>query len=44
MTGCGPFLHNDPNDRPEAVFGGTTTLHAGPGQEPYIILPIVPAK
>ena len=22
FTGVGPFLHNDPNDRPPAVFGG----------------------
>src|SRR5262249_50886676 len=23
FTGCGPFLHDDPRDRPIAVFGGT---------------------
>ena len=27
LTGCGPFLHNEPGDRPPAIFGGTTTLH-----------------
>ena len=29
LTGCGPFLHDDPRDRPPAIFGGTTTLHFG---------------
>ena len=29
LTGCGPFLHDDPRDRPPAVFGGITGLHFG---------------
>ena len=29
MKGCGPFIHTDPEDRPAAIFGGKTTLHAG---------------
>ncbi len=44
LTGCGPFLHNDPLDRPPAVFSGTTTLHFGRGKAPYLLLPIVPPK
>lgn len=44
MTGCGPFLHDDPEDRPPAVFGGRTTLHAGAGRQPYLLLPIVPPR
>ena len=24
------FLHNDPDDRPASIFGGTTTLVSGP--------------
>jgi predicted acyl esterase len=44
FTGCGPFLHNDPADRPMDIFGGTTTLHSAPGQENFIILPIIPEK
>ena len=32
LTGCGPFLHDDPEDRPPAVFNGTTTLHFGTRQ------------
>jgi predicted acyl esterase len=44
LTGCGPFLHDDPRDRPPAIFGGTTTLHFGAGRQPYLLLPIVPPK
>ncbi|OFV97726.1 MAG: peptidase S15 [Acidobacteria bacterium RIFCSPLOWO2_02_FULL_61_28] len=44
MRGCGPFLHDDPRDRPPAIFGGTTTLHAGPGRHPSVLLPVIPAK
>ena len=42
LRGCGPFLHDDPRDRPPEIFGGTTTLHAGPGREPYLLLPFIP--
>ena len=41
LTGCGPFLHNDPRDRPAAVFGGTTTLHIGPDHPAYVLLPVI---
>jgi len=41
LRGCGPFLHNDPEDRPEAVFGGTTTLVADAARRPYLLLPII---
>jgi len=44
LRGCGPFLHDDPRDRPASVFGGRTTLHAGPSQQAYVLVPIVPAK
>jgi hypothetical protein len=44
LTGCGPFLHNDPRDRPPAIFNGTTSLHFGRGKQPYLLLPIVPPK
>jgi predicted acyl esterase len=44
LTGCGPFLHNDPRDRPLAIFGGTTSLHFGRGRAPYLLLPIIPPK
>jgi len=29
MRGCGPFIHDDPTDRPLAIFGGKVTLHFG---------------
>jgi hypothetical protein len=42
LTGCGPFLHNDPRDRPVKVFGGKVTLHMGPKYPSYILVPIIP--
>jgi predicted acyl esterase len=44
LTGCGPFLHNDPQDRPAEIFGGITTLHFGGGMAGYLLLPIIPEK
>ena len=44
LTGCGPFLHNNPKDRPPAIFNGTTTLHFSGGKAPYLLLPIIPPK
>ncbi len=43
LLGCGPFLHDDPGDRPPDVFAGRNTLHFGPGREPYLLLPVIPA-
>jgi len=42
LRGCGPFLHDDPLDRPTAVFGGTTTLHADAVHAPFVLLPVIP--
>jgi predicted acyl esterase len=39
LRGCGPFLHNDPRDRPADVFGGTTTLHLN---DSYVLIPVIP--
>ena len=44
FTGNGPFLHNDPRDRPISIYGGKTTLHLGGGRENFVLLPIIPAK
>ncbi|MGO8907746.1 MAG: CocE/NonD family hydrolase [Bradyrhizobium sp.] len=44
LKGCGPFLHDDPIDRPANIFGGTTTLHFGRDIGAYLLLPIIPAK
>jgi predicted acyl esterase len=42
--GTGGMTHDDPDDRPREVFGGTVTLHAGGPRESYLILPIIPTK
>jgi predicted acyl esterase len=42
LKGCGPFLHDDPEDRPEEVFGGTVTLHTGAEHPAYVLLPVIP--
>jgi predicted acyl esterase len=43
MKGCGPFVHDDPVDRPADVFGGKVSLHFGAGQGASLLLPIIPA-
>ena len=43
-TGCAIFRHDDPRDRPAAVFGGDVTLHAGPKMPAHVLLPVIPAK
>ena len=44
FSGVGPFKHDDPRDRPVSVFGGDVTLHAGPGRNAYLLLPVIPAR
>jgi hypothetical protein len=44
FTGCGPFLHDDPRDRPVALYGGTTTIHLGGGRDNFVLLPIIPPR
>jgi uncharacterized protein len=44
LLGCGPFLHNDPDDRPADVYGGTVTIHADDGRRPWVLLPVVPRR
>jgi hypothetical protein len=41
FSGCGPFLHDDPIDRPNDIFGKKTTLHFSRDQKPYLLLPII---
>lgn len=43
LTGCGPFLHNDPFDRNENLES-ITTLHFSPENPSYLLLPIIPEK
>ncbi len=42
LLGCGPFLHNDPRDRPASIFGGTTTLHLDADGANYVLVPVIP--
>jgi uncharacterized protein len=44
FSGCGPFLHDEPSDRPEELFGGTTTLHLGPDTAAYVLAPVIPSE
>jgi len=44
VRGRGPFLHDDPRDRPAATFGGRTTLHFASGQDSYVIVPQIPPR
>ena len=44
LRGCGPFLHDDPTDRPGKLFAGVTTLHNGKDRQPFLLVPIVPRK
>jgi len=43
-NGCAIFRHDDPRDRPAEIFGGDVTLHTGPKEQAYVMLPIIPAK
>ena len=43
MRGCGPFVHDDPEDRPASIFGGKVTLHFGPDRASSVLLPVVPS-
>ena len=42
LTGCGPFLHDDPLDRPMEVFGGEVTVHTGPEHASWLLVPVIP--
>jgi predicted acyl esterase len=44
MKGCGPFLHDDPRDRPLAIFGGKNTVYAGGKSRSYVVLPVIPNR
>jgi predicted acyl esterase len=44
MKGCGPFVHDDEQDRPPAIFGGKVTLHMGPKHPAKLLVPVIPKK
>jgi hypothetical protein len=43
LRGCGPFLHDEPRDRPAREFAGRTTVHFGPAHPAWLLLPVIPA-
>jgi predicted acyl esterase len=40
--GPGAFMHDDPRDRPAALYGGSVTLHTGGVFDSALLLPIIP--
>ena len=44
FTGVGPFLHDDPDNRPDKIFDNTVTLHIGPDCPAHVLLPVIPEK
>ncbi|MFI9415099.1 CocE/NonD family hydrolase [Nocardia gamkensis] len=42
LTGVGPFLHDDSDDRPQEIYGGQVTLHTGGDHASYLLLPVIP--
>ena len=44
LKGCGPFLHDDPRDRPPETFAGTTTLHVDPERPAFLLAPVIPPR
>ena len=44
FTGVGPFLHNDVRDRPPEIFDGNITIHTGPENVSWLMLPIIPSS
>ena len=41
LLGCGPFLHDDPRDRPARLFDGITTVHIDQSGSNHVLVPIV---
>lgn len=44
LKGCGPFLHDDPRDRPPETFAGRTTLHLQADSPASLLLPMIPNR
>jgi uncharacterized protein len=41
FQGVAWFTHNDPRDRPKAIFDSTNTLHTGGARQSYLLLPVI---
>jgi uncharacterized protein len=44
MRGSGIYLHDDPEDRPPEVYGGTVTVATGDDHASYLLVPVIPAQ
>jgi predicted acyl esterase len=44
LTGCGPYNHDEPRDRPSDVFGGAVTLHLDPSRPSFLLVPVIPSE
>lgn len=44
MTGCGPFTHTDPKDRPPKIFDGEVTVYSGEGRASFVQVPLIPKR
>ncbi len=42
MRGSGPFLHDNPIDRPAEIFDNEHTVYGGGDRGSYLLLPIIP--
>ncbi len=42
--GTGGMTHDDPDDRPEEVFGGKVTLYASEQHPSHLLVPLIPPK
>ncbi|HTF48884.1 MAG TPA: CocE/NonD family hydrolase C-terminal non-catalytic domain-containing protein, partial [Pseudonocardia sp.] len=41
LRGSGPFLHDDPSDRPALTYAGLTTVHTGDDRSSWLRLPVI---
>lgn len=44
MRGCGPFVHDDPDDRPASIFDTQVTLHFDSPEDAFLLLPLIPGN
>jgi predicted acyl esterase len=44
MRGAGPFLHNDPVDRPAEIFDNQVSIYSGPERQSHLLIPIIPRE
>ncbi len=40
--GTGGMTHSDPDSRPAEIFGGSVSLHFGPGRPAHLLVPVIP--